>query len=226
MTDQFALVTGSSSGLGLAICEYLLDEGHTVFGVSRSGSPIEHGRFMDIISDVRDEASVEEMYSLVNNSTEYLNVIVNAAGVFEMSPLVETSTKEFSDHLKTNVLGPFHILKHCADFLVEGQTHIINISSIASQKGFPQFSAYCSSKFALNGLIESCREEWKNMGVRFSTLMPGAIDTPLWNSIGGQFERKKMLSIDDFMFIFDMVIRSPSYIQFPEINFLHKDGPI
>ena len=85
------------------------------------------------------------------------------------------------------------------------------------------FRLYCSSKFALNGLIGSIREEWKKLGVRFSTLQPGAIDTPLWDDVE-DFNREDMMSMEDFMHVFTMVVNSPSIMQFPEISFLHRSG--
>ena len=132
--NQFALITGTSSGLGFEMAQFLLEEGYTVIGVSRRGTAIDNPQFIDILCDIKEEASVEEMYELIANHTDKLHMIVLNAGIFEMSPLIETSTKEFTDHLTTNVVGAFHILKHSSDFLVEDETHIITNSSIASKK--------------------------------------------------------------------------------------------
>lgn len=224
MEDKFALITGTSSGLGHQMARFLLDEGYTVIGVSRRETIIDHPQFIDILCDIRDEGSVEEMYELVSNHTETLDLIILNAGIFEMAPLVETSTKEFNDHMQTNVIGAFHILKHSADFLIEDQTHVVSVSSIAAKKGLANISAYSASKFALNGMIESLREEWSHLGIRFSTLMPGAILTPIWEDAEGDLPRDQMMTIEDFMHVFQMVITSPPHIQFPEITFLHKRG--
>lgn len=224
--NQFALITGTSSGLGYEMAQFLLDEGYTVIGVSRRGTAIENPHFIDILCDIKDEASVEEMYELISNHTDNLHVIVLNAGIFEMSPLTETSTKEFADHLTTNVVGAFHILKHSSEFLVEDETHIVTVSSIASKKGLANISAYSASKFALNGMIESLREEWAHLGIRFSTLMPGAIATPIWDEGDMELARDQMMSVDDFMHVFQMISRSPKHVQFPEVVFLHKRGII
>jgi NAD(P)-dependent dehydrogenase (short-subunit alcohol dehydrogenase family) len=222
----YALVTGTSSGLGFEMARFLLEEGYTVIGLSRSGTELDHPDFIDIICDIRDEGAVEEMYELVSETTDSIHLIVLNAGIFEMAPLVETSSNEFNDHLATNVTGPFHILKHGVDFVVEDETHIVTISSIAAKKGLSNISAYSASKFALNGLIESVRDEWEHLGVRFSTLMPGAILTKIWDQENGDLPRDQMMEIADFMHIFQMVVTSPAHIQFPEITFLHKKGMI
>ena len=88
MEDKFALITGTSSGLGHQMAQFLLEEGYTVIGVSRRESPISHPQFIDILCDIRDEASVEEMYELVANHSETLDLIVLNAGIFEMAPLI------------------------------------------------------------------------------------------------------------------------------------------
>lgn len=222
--NQFALITGTSSGLGYEMAQFLLEEGYSVIGVSRRGTAIDHPNFIDILCDIREEGAVEEMYELIAGHTDSLHLIVLNAGIFEMSPLVETSTKEFNDHLSTNVLGAFHILKHAVDFLVEDLTHIVTVSSIASKKGLANISAYSASKFALNGMIESLREEWEHLGVRFSTLMPGAILTPIWDVNEEDLPRDQMMAMSDFMHVFGMIVTSPGHMQFPEIVFLHKRG--
>lgn len=224
--NQFALITGTSSGLGYEMAQYLLDIGYTVIGVSRRGTTFDHPNFIDILCDIKDEAAVEEMYELIAGHTDALHLIVLNAGIFEMSPLVETSTKEFSDHLQTNVIGAFHVLKHASDFLVEDSTHIVTVSSLAAKVGLGNMSAYSASKFALNGMIESVREEWGHLGVRFSTLMPGAISTPIWDEEVEDLPRDQMMSISDFMHVFQMVVTSPSHMQFPEMVFLHKRGAL
>lgn len=206
------------------MAQFLLEEGLTVIGISRRGTILDHPNFIDILCDIREEGAVEEMYELVAGHTDALHLIILNAGIFEMSPLVETSTKEFSDHFSTNVVGAFHILKHASDFLVEDETHIITVSSIASKKGLANISAYSASKFALNGMIESLREEWEHLNVRFSTLMPGAILTPIWDESEEDLPRDQMMSMSDFMHVFQMVANSPSHMQFPELVFLHKRG--
>lgn len=222
--NLFALITGTSSGLGYEMAQSLLEEGYNVIGISRRGTALDHPNFIDILCDIREEGAVEEMYELIAGHTDSLHLIVLNAGIFEMSPLVETSTREFTDHLSTNVVGAFHILKHAIDFLVSDLTHIVTVSSIASKKGLANISAYSASKFALNGMIESLREEWEHLGVRFSTLLPGAILTPLWDETDEDLPRDQMMTINDFMHVFQMVVSSPPHIQFPEITFLHKRG--
>jgi len=224
LRTQYALVTGSSSGLGMEIAQYLLEEDFIVFGASRGPTSLTHQNFIDIQVDVTEEDSVQTLFDEIGKETYGLHLIVNNAGIFEMGSVVDMESDLFLTHLKTNIMGPFHILKHGHDFIIQNVSHLIHISSIAGKQGFANVSAYCASKFGLNGLVESTREEWASLGVRFSTLMPGAIDTPLWENISDDFERSKMLDPDDFIQVFDMVVKSPPNMQFTDITFLHKSG--
>ena len=115
--NRFALVTGTSSGIGLAIVNYLLDEGYMVFAVSRSGTPIDHGHIIDINADIRKEEEVESLYDYIAQTTSELDLVVNNAAFCNIDPIHETSTKDFKTHLETNILGVFHVLKHLRSFI-------------------------------------------------------------------------------------------------------------
>lgn len=222
--ERFALVTGSSSGLGLEVTKFLLEIGFTVFGGSRSGTEIDHENFYDVELDISSEESVEEFYETVREFTPHLHLVVNNAGICEMSPLTETSIEQFEEHLAINTVGPFLLFKHLESFLLKNETHIISVLSTAAHYGYPNVSAYNASKFGQLGVIESLKKEWKDYKLRFTNLFPGAIDTPLWDKMGTKFSRDKMLSTQDFMSVFGFVVSAPPTIQFPELTFLHREG--
>ena len=222
--EKCAIVTGSSSGLGLEITKSLLFAGYTVFGGSRSGTEIEHDNFYDVELDITSEESVEEFYETVREFTESIHLVVNNAGMCEMSPLSEMETETFEMHLATNTIGPFLMFKHLESFIVKEETHIISILSTAAHYGYPNVSGYNASKFGQLGLIQSLKKEWKDHKVRFTNLFPGAIDTPLWDKMGTKFGREKMLKTSDFMSVFNYLLHAPASIQFPEITFLHREG--
>ncbi|MBL7663751.1 MAG: SDR family oxidoreductase [Bacteriovoracaceae bacterium] len=223
---MYAIITGSSSGLGLEIIEFLLDQDYVVFAGSRSEPDLKHENLFYIPLDVRSEDSVIQFYAAVAQETDEIHLLVNNAGVCEMSSLDETTTESVLNQFETNALGPFLMLKHLDELVVEGETHIVNILSAAAKYAYPNVSAYVASKHALRGLLETARKEWSERGVRFSNLYPGAINTPLWDKLEAKFSREKMLTIDEFMHVFEMVVLSPPMLQFSDITFLHKDGYI
>lgn len=221
---KYALVTGSSSGLGLEITKSLLFSGYTVFGGSRSGTELEHENFYDVELDIASEESVEEFYETVREFTDKIHLVVNNAGICEMVPVSDMSVEMFEQHLATNTVGPFMLFQGLESFLVKNETHIVSILSTAAHYGYPNVAAYNASKFGQLGLIQSLKKEWKDYKLRFTNLFPGAIDTPLWDKMGAKFSREKMLKQEDFMSVFNFVVHAPSNIQFPELTFLHKEG--
>lgn len=219
---KYAIVTGCSSGLGYAITEYLLDHDYIVFGASRSGGKIIHDYFFDIECDVRVETSVESFFRQVKEVTPEVHLLVNNAGIFEHAPIDETLSKSYLNQFNTNAYGTFLMLKNFEELLVENQSHIISILSIASKFCFANSSAYCASKAAQMATVETIRKEWQKYHVRFSNLYPGAINTPMQQDSGLNIPINQMLRVDDVLHVFTMVLDSASYIDFSDITFAHK----
>jgi NAD(P)-dependent dehydrogenase (short-subunit alcohol dehydrogenase family) len=222
--EKCALITGSSSGLGLEITKYLLDSGYTVFGGSRSGTDLEHNSFYDVELDITSEDSVVEFFETIREFTPHIHLVVNNAGICDMGPVSETSLEQFESHMATNTVGPFLLFKHLEPFLIKEETFIISILSTAAHYGYPSVSAYNASKFGQLGLIESLKKEWKDYKIRFTNLFPGAIDTPLWDKMGTKFSRNRMLTQSDFMSVFTFILNSPVTMQIPELTFLQREG--
>ena len=165
-----------------------------------------------------------EFFETVRDFTDRIHLVVNNAGICDMSSVSEMSVENFENHLAVNTVGPFLLFKGVEGFLIPEQTHIISILSTAAHYGYPNVAAYNASKFGQLGLLESLKKEWTRHRVRFTNLFPGAVDTPLWDKLGTKFSRDKMLQISDFMTVFKFVVESPSVLQFPEITFLHREG--
>lgn len=221
---KWAVVTGSSSGLGMAMTVHLLELGYAVAGGSRSGTEIEHEHFYDLELDVADEESVDEFYETLKGLTKKADVFIQNAGICEMNPLVESESEFFAQHLAINTLGAFHMLKGLEPFLIKNQTHVISILSSAAKHAYPSMSAYNASKFGLKGLLESVQKEWKDFGVKFTPLYPGAIQTPLWDSLPKEFSRARMLTQEDFLYVFEFILNAPEHLRIADLTFLHKEG--
>ena len=221
---KWAVVTGSSSGLGLAMTAHLLELGWSVAGGSRSGTDIDHENFYDMELDVTDEAAVDEFYRTLAELTPQVHLFVQNAGVCEMTSLQKTDTSTFQRHLATNTLGAFLMLKGLEPFLVRGETHVVSLLSAAAKHGYPDLAAYNASKFGQRGLLESLQKEWKNHRLRFTPLYSGAIDTPLWGGLRPEFSRERMLSVEEFLYVFDFVVNAPANLRLSDLTFIHRDG--
>lgn len=223
MENKIAIVLGTSSGLGLACASSLLDRGFLVYGASRSESSLEHPNFIDIEMDLTQEGQIKSFISEVKTETEVVDVLVNSIGHCDMGAFGDTSSLDMRMHLETNVVGHFNFYKYFEPLILSGSTHIINLFSISAKSFFPNTVAYTSSEHAKLGLVKTLEKEWKKYQIRFSNLFIGAVDTPLWEEYP-EIETDKMLSIEDFSYMFEMLIDAPAHIQFPDLTFLHEDG--
>jgi NADP-dependent 3-hydroxy acid dehydrogenase YdfG len=223
MENKVAIVLGTSSGLGLAIASSLLERGFLVFGGARSESPIDHENFIDIEIDLTQENQIKSFISEVKNESEVVDVLVNAAGICEMNSLSDSSVLELRMHIETNVIGYFNFLKSFESLILSEETHIINLFSISAKNYYPNTSAYTASEFAKKGMMGVIEKEWKKYLIRISNFYIGAVNTPLWDDYP-EVETDKMLSTEEFMYVFNSVLMAPDSIQFPELTFLHREG--
>lgn len=224
VTKQYAVVTGTSSGIGLQVLESLLEREYFVIGGSRSESPVDHQNFLDLELDVRDSESITNFFNKISEYTDSIHLFVNNAGVTEFGPLISLNEEDFCNQIDTNLSSQFYLFKNLHDFLIEGETHILNMLSTSSKFTYPHVAAYCAAEQGKYGFIQSIQKEWESFHLRFTNLFVGAVDTPLWEGVDNPLDSSKMLSMDEFMYVLDTILDAPINIQFPEITFLHKDS--
>jgi NAD(P)-dependent dehydrogenase (short-subunit alcohol dehydrogenase family) len=171
------LVTGASSGIGLACAKLLSERGHTVYGTSRKPSQPSLG-FRMLELDVTQDASVQAAVSTVLAEQGHLDVVVNNAGYALAGPIEETSMEEARGQFDTNFFG---VLRVCQAVLPSMRARrsglILNVSSLGGVAGLPFQGLYSASKFALEGLTESLRLEVASFGIQVTSLQPGDVHT-------------------------------------------------
>ena len=185
-------ITGGTSGLGLALVRELLSRGARVAFVARTRERVEqvvrenpgaHG----IVGDVSAKNDIYPMAIQITGELGGLDVLVNNASDLGPTPLAMLSDTECEDlerAFATNVFGPFRLTKALMGALAasarEGRGAVVlNISSDAAINAYPGWGAYGSSKAALHHLSRIWNEEHANEGVRFLSLDPGDMDTPM-----------------------------------------------
>lgn len=186
--DQTALITGGSSGLGLAIARRLQAEGAFVAVLDHNPEEFaaletEFGdRGMCVQVDVTDEAEVQAAVAAVRKRRGRIDVLVNSAGVTGKTNLKahEVDAADFDFVLKTNVRGPFLTSKHVLPGMVEqGYGRILHIASIAGKDGNAGMLAYSTSKAAVIGLTKVQGKDYAGTGVTINALAPAVIRTPM-----------------------------------------------
>lgn len=193
LQGEYALVTGGSSGIGLAIAAKLVGGGAHVHLVARTASTLDDARrqleamrstaLQQITAsscDVASESDVSALFANLRTSASLPSIVVNSAGVSLPGYFAEISVDDFDRVMGINYLGTLRILKHAVPDMVQRRRgHILNVGSVASLLGVFGLSAYCASKFAVRGLTESLRSELKPHGVWVSLLCPPDTDTPM-----------------------------------------------
>jgi NAD(P)-dependent dehydrogenase (short-subunit alcohol dehydrogenase family) len=178
--NKTAIVTGASRGIGLAIAKALIDEGVAVAGWSRT-PPHEftHDRFHHIKADLTIEESVTSAFSeSVDRLGDSIPILINNAGMGYRGPMDEMPSDKWRELFDLNVHGIFYTTKRVIPLMKkENSGHIINIGSGAGTNGIAGMSAYCGTKYAVNGITESLHQELRDFGVKVSCLSPGSVDT-------------------------------------------------
>ena len=176
------LITGGTSGIGLATAAMLKQEGAQVVVTGRDSNRLEktvtalgiHG----IQADITKEEDVIRLVREANQKMNGLNVLINNAGFGYIAPLVEIKPELFDHVWRTNVLGAALSAKECAKiFIQQNYGNIINIASTSALKGNATASPYAATKFALRGMTESWREELRKYNVRVMLINPSEVMT-------------------------------------------------
>ncbi|MCE9673016.1 SDR family oxidoreductase [Myxococcus stipitatus] len=178
--SRVVLVTGASSGIGLACVELLSARGHVVYGTSRHPPPEQPARYRLLELDVTREDSVRRAVDTVLEREGRIDVVVNNAGHALAGALEDTSVEEAWRQLDTNVLGVFRVCKAVLPAMRARRSgRIINIGSLGGVVGLPFQGFYSASKFALEGLTESLRQEVEAFGIQAALVQPGDVRTRL-----------------------------------------------
>jgi NAD(P)-dependent dehydrogenase (short-subunit alcohol dehydrogenase family) len=182
MAQQVALVTGVSSGIGLATATRLLREGFSTFGTIRETSRVtELPTDLELIRlDVRDEESGVAGVKTVLDRAGRIDALVNNAGSVLFGSLEETSIDEAKGLFETNFFG---VLRLCQAVLPimrqQRQGRIVNISSVFGFLPAPYMGIYAAAKHAIEGYSESLDHEVRQFGIRVSVVQPGFTRTSL-----------------------------------------------
>lgn len=183
MTKTF-LITGVSTGLGLALAEAALADGHRVVGTLRNEAARARfdrkspGRSFGKLLDVTDTAAIAPMIAEVESAIGPIDVLVNNAGYGHEGTIEESSLDDLRRQFEVNVFGVVALIQAVLPYMRTRRSgHIINISSQGGLITFPGVGFYHGSKFALEGISESLRKEVAGFGISVTAVEPGMFRT-------------------------------------------------
>ena len=189
MTTRTAIVTGGTTGIGLACAQALVAQGHRVaVGARRAGNAAVQaqvrsavGRDMMIATlDVADRASVEGFVARVVEALGAPTILVNAAGIYHEAFLHDHSDAAWDDQIEVNLSGAFRMTRAVIPHLIAaGWGRIANIASTAGTKGERGYAAYCASKAGLIGLSKATAVEGAPHGISCIAVSPTWVETPM-----------------------------------------------
>jgi NAD(P)-dependent dehydrogenase (short-subunit alcohol dehydrogenase family) len=187
LDGKHAVVTGASSGIGAEIARAMCAAGANVALVGRDRDRL--ARACEQASEVGGEASLiaadltraDSPGAVVSDAVERfgrIDVLVHAAGLFKPAPLAETTDEELDAQWQVNVRAPFRLTREALPHLPRGGA-VIFVSSIAGHVGFPNSSAYCATKGAVELMVKALSMELAPLGVRANAVAPGNVHTPM-----------------------------------------------
>ena len=189
LEGRVALVTGSTSGIGLSVARGLAGAGATV--VLNSHVADELSRTMDLLTsegldvrdalfDVTDSAAVTREIARIEKDAGPIDVLVNNAGIQRRMPLEDFPEQDWDDLMRVNVDGVFYVARAVAKHMIPRRRGaIINICSINSEQARPSIAPYTATKGAVKMLTKGMAVDWGRYGIRVNGIGPGYFETPL-----------------------------------------------
>jgi NADP-dependent 3-hydroxy acid dehydrogenase YdfG len=187
LTDQVALVTGASSGIGEATAKALADEGVRVGLAARREERLEEvanhirnrgGEAIALPTDIRDEEQVAAMVEETESAFGSLDILVNNAGVARRGLFASTDREDVRQQVEVNLLGTLNVTHEVLPAMIEsGGGDIVVVSSVNAKEPAEGASTYSGTKSGINGFCDALRKEVADEGVRVTVVMPGAVDT-------------------------------------------------
>jgi NAD(P)-dependent dehydrogenase (short-subunit alcohol dehydrogenase family) len=224
------LITGASRGIGRAIATKLAAPGVTLLLHGRDTVALAEtckavqpqcATVVKVVHDLATERGVAGLISQVGS--EPLNVLVNNAGIAVVKPFREITLEEWRQTIGVNVTAPFLLMQHFASQMPPGSS-IVNILSVAAKTAFPNWSAYCMSKFALEGFSQSVRAELREHCIRVINIYPAATNTEIWDDVAGDWPRDKMISAEQVADAVAYALSRPSDVAVENITLSNAAG--
>ena len=183
-TPRVWLITGCSSGFGLALATAVLARGGRVVATARNAGALSElaAQFPDdclpLALDVRDATQVTSVVAQAVEAFGRLDVVVNNAGYGLVGAFEELGAEQIARNFDTNFFGPLEVIRAVLPTLrAQGSGHIVNVSAAAVISNYAGFSIYGASKWALEGVSESLAAELKPLGIKVTIVQPGPFRT-------------------------------------------------
>ena len=234
LLGQVAVVTGAGRGIGHATAMALAREGVTVVLAARTRQQLAAtaaeiretgGAALAIPTDVTQDAAVEAKVEQAIAELGRLDILVTAAGVASFGPVSGTKPTDWDGMLAVNLRAVMVTCRAVLPIMIrQRRGTIINVASVAAQRAIPGAAVYTATKAGVVGFSRVLAEELRSEGVRVGVLVPGAVDTPLWDAIPGSPDRSRMLRPADVARAAVLMASLPPGATLEELTLLPQGG--
>jgi len=234
LAGQVAIVTGAGRGIGHAVALALARESASVVLASRTRQELaaaaatireSGGTALAIPTDVTQDGAVEALVDQTVAELGRVDILVTAAGVASFGPVVATKPSDWDALLAVNLRAVMVSCRAVLPAMIrQRRGTIINIASVAAQRAIPGAAVYTATKAGVVGFSRVLAEELRADHVRVGVLVPGAVDTPLWDSIGNPPDRSRMLRPEDVARAAVLMASLPPGASLEELTLLPAGG--
>ena len=231
---QVAIVTGAGRGIGHAIATAMAREGATVVLAARTRQQLaataaaireSGGTALAIPTDVTQDAAVEAMVEQAIAELGRVDALVTAAGAASFGPVVSSKPADWDAILAVNLRAVIVCCHAVLPVMIrQRRGTIINVASVAAQRAIPGAAVYTATKAGVVGFSRVLAEELRAEGVRVGVLVPGAVDTPLWDTIPNSPDRSRMLRPEDVARAAVLMASLPPGAALEELTLLPQGG--
>jgi NAD(P)-dependent dehydrogenase (short-subunit alcohol dehydrogenase family) len=217
--ERAALITGGSSGIGLAIARALREDGFALTLASRRRDKVETAAAevaaLAVVADVADDADCRRIVEEHRERYGRLDVLVNSAGVGIAGDIADLPTKHLDLQLDVNLRGLMLVTGAALPLLRESRGLVVNLASIAGTMGTPFLPVYGAAKAAVIQFTNTLNRGEQDNGVRATAISPGFVDTPMtdWNPV----PKEEMIQPEDCAEIVRLLLRLSPYARIPHI---------